>query len=188
MDFWIGRERSIGMWFSRISVLALGCVSMTVGQQGNTPRLGTNAPSIGYREVSDWPVPLLNAAGTPAPWNFIQVSGVAVDSRGRILVLHRGAQPLLEFESDGKFVRFWDSVKFSEGKVAAVAQADRIPGNSGYSVVYGPAGCDSCGVHSVRMDREHKIWVVDAAGQVIYKLDPEGKVLFQLGQKGYCQK
>jgi DNA-binding beta-propeller fold protein YncE len=184
MDAEIGRGRSNVMCFSRVCLLAFGCIGIVLGQQGNIARLGPNAPTLGYKEVLEWPVPLANAAGTPAPWNFIQVSGVAVDSRGRILVLHRGAQPLLEFESNGKFVRSWDGVKFSEGKVAAIAQADRIPGKSGYSAVYGPAGCDSCGAHSVRMDREHNIWVADAPGQVIYKLDPAGKLLLQLGQKG----
>jgi DNA-binding beta-propeller fold protein YncE len=134
--------------------------------------------------VPDWPIQMPNAAGTPAQWNFIQVSGVAVDSRGHILVLHRGAQPLLDFESNGKLVRPWSTVTFSEGKVAAIATADRVPGKSLYSAVYGPAGCDSCGAHSVRMDPEHNIWVVDAPGQVIYKLDPQGRMLLQLGQKG----
>jgi len=36
----------------------------------------------------------------------------------------------------------------------------------------------------VRVDVEHNIWVVDAPGQVIYKTDPQGKVIMQLGQKG----
>jgi len=168
----------------RSGLLALVCFGMALGQQGNSARLGANAPTLGYKEVPDWPAPLRNAAGTPAPWNFIQVSGVAVDARGHILVLHRGAQPLLDFESNGKLVRSWDSVTFSEGKVAAIAPADRLPGKSGYSAVYGPAGCDSCGAHSVRVDPEHNVWVIDAASQVIYKLDPGGRVLLQLGQKG----
>jgi DNA-binding beta-propeller fold protein YncE len=172
------------MRLSRLSLLALGSFSLALAQQTNTPRLGSNAPALGYQQVPDWPAQLRNAAGAPAPWNFIQVSGVAVESSGHILVLHRGAQSLLEFESNGKFVRSWDSVQFSEGKVAAIAPAHRVPGRSAYSAVYGPAGCDSCGAHSVRIDPEHNIWVIDATGQVIYKMDPHGKILMQLGQKG----
>jgi DNA-binding beta-propeller fold protein YncE len=152
--------------------------------QSKVPRLGADAPTLNYKEVPNWPTRLLNAAGTPAPWNFIQVSGVAVDSRGHILVLHRGAQALLDFESDGKLVKPWTTITFSEGKVAGVAKPDQVPGKSHYSAVYGAAGCDSCGAHSVRMDPEHNIWVVDAPGQVIYKLDPAGKILMQLGKKG----
>jgi DNA-binding beta-propeller fold protein YncE len=112
------------------------------------------------------------------------VSGIAVDSRGHILVLHRGAHPLLDFESNGKLVRSWDDVLFSEGKVAAIAPSFRVPGHSAYSAVYGPAGCDSCGAHSVRVDPEHNVWVIDAAGQVIYKMDLQGKILMKLGEKG----
>ena len=168
----------------RLSVLALSCMAVALAQQNNVPRLGADKPTLNYKEVPNWPTPLMNAAGTPAPWNFIQVSGVAVDSRRHILVLHRGAQALLDFESNGKLVHPWTSITFSEGKVAGVAKADQVPGKSHYSAVYGAAGCDSCGAHSVRMDPEHNIWVVDAPGQVIYKLDPTGKILMQLGKKG----
>jgi DNA-binding beta-propeller fold protein YncE len=115
---------------------------------------------------------------------FIQVSGVAIDGGGHILVLHRGAHPILEFETDGKFVRSWESVIFSEGKVMSVAPRYRVTGHSSYSAVYGPAGCDSCGAHSVRVDPEHNIWVIDATGQVIYKMDRQGRVVMELGQKG----
>ena len=172
------------MRLCRVSLLAFSCFGFALGQQGNAPRLGTNAATLGYKEVPDWPIPATNAAGTPAVWNFIQVSGVAIDVRGHIVILHRGAHPLLEFESNGKFVRSWGNVMFSEGKVAAIAAGDRVPGRSVYSAVYGPAGCDSCGAHSVRVDPEHNIWVVDATGQVIYKMDPQGKVIMQVGQKG----
>jgi DNA-binding beta-propeller fold protein YncE len=159
------------MRVSGLILPALFCSFFAFGQQA-------------YQLAGDWPVPATNAAGTPAAWNFIQVSGVAIDSRGRVLVLHRGAQPLLEFESNGKFVQPWTAVTFSEGKVAAIAPGDRVSGHSAYSAVYGAAGCDSCGAHSVRVDPDHNIWVVDAPGQVIYKMDPQGKVLMRLGKKG----
>jgi hypothetical protein len=168
----------------RMSLFAFGCCGFAFGQPGNAPRLGANAPTLDYKEVPDWPTQATNAAGKPAAWNFIQVSGVAIDARGHVLVLHRGAYPFLEFESNGKFVRSWSNVMFNEGKVAALAPGDRVPGQSVYSAVYGPAGCDSCGAHSVRVDPEHNIWVVDATGQVIYKMDQQGKVIIQLGQKG----
>src|SRR5581483_1078762 len=101
-----------------------------------TPKLGVNAPDMGYKEVSEWPTQVLNAAGTAGgPWNFIQVSGVAVNANGNILVLHRGAKPIMEFESNGKFVRAWGDGMFSEGKVGAIAAADRIPGHALYSAI-----------------------------------------------------
>jgi NHL repeat len=140
---------------------------------------------LGYKLVPDWPTPARTAAGTPAgPWNLIQAPGVAIDAGGHVLVLHRGAHPILEFESGGKFVRSWGDGMFSEGKVVAIAPADRVPGGSGYSAVYGPAGCDSCGAHSVRVDPEGNIWAVDATGHVIYKMNSQGKVIMRLGHQG----
>ena len=172
----------------RLSVLAVGCVAVALAQQSKVPRLGADAPTLNYKEVPNWPTRLLNAAGTPAPWNFIQVSGVAVDSRGHILVLHRGAHALLDFESNGTLVHPWTSITFSEGKVAGIAKPDQVPGKSHYSAVYGVAGCDSCGAHSVRMDPEHNIWVIDAPGQVIYKLDPTGKILMQSARREWSER
>ena len=172
------------MRFLFVGLLTFFSIAAVVAQRGGAPGPATVAPILNYKEVPDWPSRLMSAAGTPAPWNFIQVSGVAVDSRGHVLVLHRGALPLLDFESSGKLSRSWTSVTFSEGKVSAIAPADRVPGKARYSAVYGPAGCDSCGAHSVRMDPDRNIWVVDAPGHVIYKLNPEGKRLMQIGQKG----
>jgi len=109
----------MAMRLFRATVLAWVSLGLILAQQA--ARLGSNAPSLGYQEVPDWPTQLMNAAGTPASWNFIQVSGVAVDSRGHVLVLHRGAHPLLEFQSNGTLGRSWDNIQFSEGKVAAIA-------------------------------------------------------------------
>src|SRR6185503_16020531 len=88
-----------------------------------------------------------SAAGVPSPWNFIQVSSVAITSRGTVLVLHRGAHPVLEFDRDGKLIRSW-------------------------------------GAHSVRVDPQGNIWLVDAPGHVIYKLNADGREVMRLGRKG----
>jgi hypothetical protein len=37
--------------------------------------------------------------------SFGKVAGVALNSKGHILVFHRGSRPLAEFDSSGKFVR-----------------------------------------------------------------------------------
>src|SRR5689334_2642603 len=167
------------MRLHRLSLYVLCFSAVLVGQQK-----GSSARDPGYALVPDWPAAPLTAAGTPGPWNLIQVPGVAIDSRGHVLVLHRGAHPILEFDSAGKFVRSWGDGMFSEGKVVAVPPQHRAPGASGYSAVYGPAGCCSCGAHSVRVDPEGNVWAVDAPGHVIYKMNPQGKVILQLGRKG----
>jgi DNA-binding beta-propeller fold protein YncE len=136
-----------------------------------------------YKPV-EWPAPPTSAAGVPSAWNFIQVASVAITPRGTILVLHRGAHPLMEFDSSGTFVRSWGDGVISEGKVAAIPEAYWTADKSHYSAVYGPAGCASCGAHSVRVDPQGNIWVVDAPGHVIYKMSPEWKELMRLGTKG----
>lgn len=142
-------------------------------------------PKLPYRLVEEWPKQALSAAGTPAgPWNFIQVPGVAVDSRDRVIVLHRGAHPVLEYDGSGSFVRSWGDGLFSFGKVVLIPAADRKPGGSGYSAVYGPAGCNSCGAHAVRADRQGQLWVVDACAHTVYKVDANGKPILQLGRTG----
>jgi hypothetical protein len=172
------------MHIDRLALLVFFGCGLLFSQQKGAPSPGSDAPDLGYKLAPDWPNPPRNAAGSAGVWNLIQVSSVAVDANGRVLVLHRGAHPVLEFDGAGKFLRSWGNGMFSEGKVGAVPPGSREPGASGYSAVYGPAGCDSCGAHSVRVDPEGNTWLVDAPGQVIYKLNPQGKVILQLGQKG----
>ena len=139
---------------------------------------------MGYTEAPEWPTQATSAAGTPTAWNFGQVAAVAADTRGQLLVLHRGAHPIMAFDESGGFIKSWGDGMFSEGKVVAIAPDDRVPGRSGYTAAYGPAGCYSCGAHSVRVDPGGNTWVVDAGGHVVYKMDPDGRVVMQLGTTG----
>lgn len=88
------------MNFRRLTLLAcmLGCCGMALGQTGA-------APALNYKAATPWPLPSTSAIGKPGPWNLIQASSVAVNSNGNVLVLHRGAHPILEFDSNGKFIR-----------------------------------------------------------------------------------
>jgi len=148
-----------------------------VGQQAK-------AQVVDYSEVPDWPNPATSAAGAPAAWNFGQLAAVATSASGDILLLHRGADPIMLFDSDGRFVRAWGDGLFSNGKIMIIAPADRVPGKSGYTAVYGAAGCHACGAHSVRVDPDGNIWVVDAPGHVVYKMNAQGRVLMELGTRG----
>jgi hypothetical protein len=164
------------------------CVlGVTAGQQargGQGAPGNADVPILPYRQVQ-WPTLPTSAAGVPAgPWNFIQVASVAITARGGILVLHRGAHPIMEFEGNGTFVRSWGDGMFSEGKVGAIPEANWTDDKSHYSAVYGPAGCTSCGAHSVRVDPQGNIWLIDAPGHLVYKVSPEGKEIMRLGTKG----
>ena len=167
------------MTLQNLGLLALAFIlpGAALGQQGD-------APALAYEAEAVWPLPARSVVGAPGPWNFIQVSGVAVNSDGNILVLHRGDHPILEFKSNGELVRSFGDGLFSEGKVFGLAPEDLVAGRSAYTAVYGPAGCASCGAHSIRLDREGSVWVVDATGHVVYKLNQQGQVVMQLGTKG----
>jgi DNA-binding beta-propeller fold protein YncE len=171
------------MTFLAVCVLAVTAAPRAGGGQAGRGGAAAEIPSLPYRLV-EWPTPPISAAGVPGAWNFIQVSAVALTPRGTILVLHRGAHPIMEFDSNGKLVRSWGEGMFSEGKVAAIPEAHWTVDKSHYSAVYGPAGCTACGAHSVRVDRQGNIWVIDAPGHIVYKLNTEGKEIMRLGSKG----
>jgi len=177
------------MHVCRVSVLVACALGTTMGpyakgSQGGRGNAAADVPILPYK-LMEWPTPPTSAAGVPAgPWNFIQVASVAVTARGSVLVLHRGAHPIMEFESNGRFVRSWGDGMFSEGKVGAIPEANWTIDKSHYSAVYGPAGCSSCGAHSVRVDPQGNIWVIDAPGHVVYKMNPDGKEIMRLGTRG----
>src|SRR6266540_3446826 len=84
---------------SRVVVL-FTCAFLTMSSSSSDAQPAT----LSYTQV-EWPTPPTSAAGVPGVWNFIQAASVAVTPRGTILVLHRGAHPIIEFESTGTFVR-----------------------------------------------------------------------------------
>ena len=136
-----------------------------------------------YKEVA-WPMPATTAVGSPAPWHWGEVVGVAATGRGTVLLLHRGAAPIMEFQLSGEFLRALGDGMVSEGKVTLVTPEHRAPGASGYAAVHGPAGCHACGGHSIRIDPQGHVWVADAGGHVVIKMNAEGRVLMQLGEMG----
>jgi hypothetical protein len=93
-----------------------------------------------------------------------EVTGVAVNSKGKIYVLSRGnttgpayaaaASQLLEFAPDGTFIR--------------------EIGKNLYAWSFG---------HSVRVDKDDNIWAVDKGSDMVIKFSPEGKVLMVFGRK-----
>ena len=171
-------QKSTSVRLCRLSLLLFGILGAGLGQQGSVD--GSR-----YKEAPEWPQQATSVAGTPAgPWNLGQVAAVATTAEGNILVFHRGAEPIMEFNRDGKFIRSWGNDTISEGKVTRIAPADRQPGWSGYTAVYGPPGCYSCGAHSVRVDPEGNIWIVDATAHIVYKTNQKGEVILQLGTKG----
>jgi DNA-binding beta-propeller fold protein YncE len=67
------------------------------------------APTALFAQSEKWPdlgyqiVP--HALSLPTGANFIETTEVALNSKGHIFVFHRGTQPLMEFDSNGDFIR-----------------------------------------------------------------------------------
>ena len=114
-------------------------------------------PEIQYRSVPDF-------LRLPADLYFGEVTGVAVNSKAHIFVFSRAnttgpaygaaAAQLLEFGSDGKFLR--------------------EIGHNLYAWSY---------AHTVKIDPQDNIWVTDKGSDVVVKFDPEGRVSMVFGRK-----
>jgi streptogramin lyase len=95
---------------------------------------------------------------------FGEVAGVAVNSKGHVFAFSRGgttgpafgaaASQLFEFDDTGRFVR-----EIGKGL---------------YAMAY---------AHSVRIDRDDNIWIVDKGSDMIVKLTPQGRVAMVFGRK-----
>jgi len=71
-------------------------------------------------------MPVPDAFKLPPGVNFASVSGVAINSRGNVFVLHRGSNPLMEFDADGGFIRAWGDGLFERPHGLRIDAEDSI--------------------------------------------------------------
>lgn len=119
--------------------------------------LAQTPPEIPFDSVPDF-------LKLPADLHFGEVTGVAVNSKGNVIVMSRGgttgpaygaaATQLLEFAPDGKYLR--------------------EIGKNLYAWSYG---------HVVRVDKADNIWAVDKGSDMIVKFNPQGRVVMVFGRK-----
>ena len=83
-----------------MSVAAAGFAGVAAAQRPDIPPQAIAGPALGVVAVEQ-----AQAIELPADLELGQVASVAVDARGHLLVLHRGPQALLEFDTEGRFVR-----------------------------------------------------------------------------------
>lgn len=119
----------------------------------------SSAPEIPYESVP-------NFLRTTPDRNFGEILGVAVNSKGHVLVLnHPGSAnlgpiwsnsttQLLEYDQYGGFLR--------------------EIGKGVYGIAYS---------HQVRYDKNDNLWVVDKGANTVIQFDPEGYVLMNLGRR-----
>ncbi|HRE83303.1 MAG TPA: peptidyl-alpha-hydroxyglycine alpha-amidating lyase family protein [Opitutaceae bacterium] len=117
------------------------------------------------RQVDAWPT-------LPAGVILDRVAGVAVDSRGYVVVAHRGAAPLLRFTP--------------EGQLDAVLGADHVKTSIAYDL-RGPIPIPLPArfwMHGLHIDRWDNIWLTDVSRHIVMKLSPSGELLLALGEDG----
>jgi len=76
-------------------------------------------PKLNYQAVPDF-------FQLPADQHFVEVAGVAVNSKGHIYVFHRGKHPLMEFDANGKFLRSIADDLFVTAHTVRVDAGDNI--------------------------------------------------------------
>ncbi len=62
----------------------------------------------------------------PEGMNFGGTSGIAINSKGNLFVLHRGPKPLMEFDPDGNFIRGWGDGLFDRPHGLRIDADDNI--------------------------------------------------------------
>lgn len=111
-------------------------------------------PLLAY-ELTDYrAVDVSEAFSFPEGMEFAAVSGVTINSDKHLLAFHRGEQPFLEFDADGKFIRQFgpkDFFRFS---------------------------------HGMRLDKDGNIWVTDMRLHLVLKFDQQGNELLRMGEMG----
>jgi DNA-binding beta-propeller fold protein YncE len=156
------------------------------------------------------PIPKLNYEAVPDFFqlpqgeHFVEVAGVAVNSKGHIYVFHRGKHPLMEFDASGKYLRSIADDLFVNAHTVRVDAEDNIwttDVGSHMVLKLSPdghvllslgrmrtAGDDVLHFNQptdVAFDREGNIYVADGEGNSrVLKFNKYGNVLPGWGMKG----
>jgi streptogramin lyase len=78
-----------------------------------------SSPPLPYVAVGEW-------FKLPPGANFRGTSGIAFNSKGHALVIHRGLMPLMEFDTDGNFVRGFGDGLFERAHGLRIDAEDNI--------------------------------------------------------------
>jgi DNA-binding beta-propeller fold protein YncE len=157
----------------------------------------TRAAIPDYRPVAGWPQ-------LPRDIKLGPVSAVATDSASRVFVFHRGKQPILVFDREGKFLRSWGDDRIKTAHGLRIDRDDNVwVTDIGHHLVmkFDPQGKllmtlgkkDEPGIGPDRFDKPTDVavapsgefYVADGYGNArIVKFSREGKFLTAWGHKG----
>jgi DNA-binding beta-propeller fold protein YncE len=123
---------------------------LALAQRPNRDLFPLNAYTLDGYEAVD----VTEALTLPDGFAFSRVSSVVITDDGHLIILHRGEDPLLEFDANGNFVR-----------------------------AFGPRDTWTF-AHGLRLDPEGNIWVTDIGTHTVVKMDRAGNTLLTLGTAG----
>lgn len=136
-----------------LSLIAFLLVFLSTAAQAQRP----NRPLLALRAhtLTEYvPVEYDEALQMPEAFAGESYAGVAINSRGNLVVFSRGSTPFLEFDPNGRFVRAF-------GAAGLVTRA-----------------------HGLQIQADDSMWITDVAAHVVMKLDADGNVLMTLGTSG----
>jgi len=99
----------------RLLILAAFCLAISI----LPGRAEESIPKLDYEAVPDF-------FRLPANEHFVEVAGVAVNSKGHVYVFHRGKHPLMEFDPSGKFIHSIADDLFVTAHTVRVDSEDNI--------------------------------------------------------------
>jgi DNA-binding beta-propeller fold protein YncE len=191
-------ERAQPLIIAQVQWLRLPILTaLFVATFGSPCRSEEAIPKLNYEAVPDF-------FQLPTGEHFVEVAGVAVNSKGHIYVFHRGKHPLMEFDANGKYLHsiaddlfvtahtvrvdvednIWTTdvgshvvLKLSpEGRVLLSLGRMRTPGDD---VLHFNQPTD------VALDREGNIYVADGEGNSrVLKFNKFGNPVLGWGMKG----
>jgi DNA-binding beta-propeller fold protein YncE len=62
----------------------------------------------------------------PEGWSFVEVAGVAVDSRDQVFVFNRGEHPIVVFDREGRFLDAWGEGRFARPHGITIGPDDTV--------------------------------------------------------------
>ena len=119
-----------------------------------------------YEPVAGW-------AKIPHGFWLREATSVAVDAQDRVYVFNRGNMPMLVFDAEGNLIDHWGNATPHGGQheIEDPYGAKRLVWD----------GVDYGWPHSVRVDPEGALWLVDVHAHQLTKTDTSGRPLMSLG-------
>ncbi|HEY6243359.1 MAG TPA: peptidyl-alpha-hydroxyglycine alpha-amidating lyase family protein [Pyrinomonadaceae bacterium] len=146
------------------TIIGIATVGVKSGINSEVQRdFGTVASSMGYHVVHGWPV---------LPENSVldEVSAVAVNSSGNVLVLQRGG-------------RKWPESDVLDQTPIGVPTVFVFDGSTGRLLRKWGANLFAL-PHSVTVDRQDNVWITDVALNQVFKFSHDGRLVLTVGERG----